>query len=246
MHSRVLRPSPQSLWRSAFRACRTSRSGAPAGASGHPRSKLLPKERPNGQPRRSRPRSPCRAVPSERTAPGPSRRASRCEFRPPRKVLMKSRSHWPRVDLISNAPLSYRLQAASMEGSLEAKRGRDWLARKLRPLKSIRRRDVSWWTHPMCTSGKPVAAVHEVSASVTPTRRRRRGCRQHSDTRSSCELHEGEFHRACRGRVRCSSRAIPPESSGRYFLMALPRFVMASPTFRPALPSPSWTAPSAR
>lgn len=33
MRSRVLRPSPQSLWRSAVRACRTSRSGALAGAS---------------------------------------------------------------------------------------------------------------------------------------------------------------------------------------------------------------------
>ena len=97
----------------------------------------------------------------------------------------------------------------------------------------------------MCTSGKPVAAAHEVSASVTPTRRRRRGCRQHSDTRSSCELHEGEFHRACRGRVHCSFRAIPLNLV-RYFLIALPRFVMASPIFRPALPSPSWTAPSAR
>ena len=41
-------------------------------------------------------------------------------------------------------------------------------------------------------------------------------------------------------------RAMSPESSVRYFLMALPRFVMASPIFRPALPSPSWTAPSVR
>jgi len=47
---------------------------------------------------------------------------------------MKSRSHWPRVGLISNAPLSYRLRAASLEGSFGATRGRDWLARKLRPL----------------------------------------------------------------------------------------------------------------
>jgi hypothetical protein len=36
-----------------------------------------------------------------------------------------------------------RLRAASLEGSFEATRGRDWLARKLLPLKSIRRRDVS-------------------------------------------------------------------------------------------------------
>src|ERR1017187_8512231 len=49
---------------------------------------------------------------------------------------------------------------------------------------------------------------------------------------SECVAHLGQYR---------------PESLAHYFfLMALPRFVMASPTFRPALPSPSWTAPSAR
>src|SRR5450759_4464280 len=57
----------------------------------------------------------------------------------------------------------------------------------------------------MRTSGKLVAAVHEELANATPIRRRRRRCRRHSDTRSSCRLHEGEFHTACTGRVRFSS-----------------------------------------